>query len=1128
MKRAIVLALLGMFVMTAAFAALPAQASPSQGEEAPADDSPGHHLITYPEMLELRAKLGVRQEGVDYNVIVDGFGTGLAPPSEEGWEGMVGNVRVPDNEPADGLGLPASYDLSAQGYFPKVGNQGSQGSCGAWASIYYAYGYLEAKDNGWSDAKAGTNTSHLMSPAWAYNRVNGGTDRGSWMSENFQVAVDWGVASMKTMPYSASDLLSWGSPAAFREAPLHKASSYQEYYYTGDAAVSNAKTWLTQDIPVTFALDANYYVFDNGAYIVTSAEYNSDSLNHAQTLVGYDDSITEDGEVGAFRVVNSWGSSWGDSGYYWLTYAAFKEISNRAGVWMTTVVDAPDYVPSLLATWYFNTAPLRSCSLTVAKGVYPAEDMSVSPWWEGDTLHRLPAFMCLDISSFRSSFDAGASSFWMEVSDGGSAVLSSFKLEAYGAAYASGAAALASAQSSQVPATLPGHASVRFFKYDVIDPATALDRPGLSLSTSGQACWVAVNHTSYSGGSSMQSGAVADSATSTLQATFSGASSASFRWKVSSESGKDLLRFYVDGSLRNSTSGIDGWAQISTALSSGGHVLRWDYVRDADDCANSDAAWVDALAIVPADDPYEENDAWTSAKALDPRSSYGGLVALDADWFKVSMGAEDALGVSMQLNNTEGDLDLYLYASDGTTLLASSATEGGTETASMEASSAGYYYICVLPDPGQSASYQLSFDYEPSELDLGKTSSLSILSGTGDLADLSGLAVTVEAGGALAGTLSLRSSVSWDGSETVPLAGTPSWGDSFSSYWQVEADLSSGTSDHTASVALTAPAAPGTYYLIFAFRNESSAALVASATAASVGAPVWGDGNDVAGLTADQVAACQADGRALASWLMPDGMHFVRLPCAALTVNVIPADSVAPLTTASLSGTAGQDGWYRSAVTVALSATDQGGVGVRETWYRVDSGPWNLYAAAFAVTGSAVHDVDFYSVDLNGNTEAQKDVEVLIDTVSPTTSVAINGTLGAGGWYVSTISLQISAYDAVSGVQFSYYRVNGGSWRTYGTTTVIYTEGALTIDYYSIDAAGNSDSVRKAYANVDRSAPMTSATLEGEGQGGWYRGDVQVALLASDASSGAGAVQYSLDGSAWGAYSSPIGISGEG
>jgi len=138
----------------------------------------GVRSLTAEEVEQFRELWGLREEGVNYNLLVNGFGTGLAPPSEASYAHMV--VKE-----AAGLkafaSVPSAIDLSDDPWFPAVGNQGSQGSCSAWAMAYYCYGYQEAKDNNWIDAK--TNPAHQISPAWGYNMVSGGEDKGSWMGE---------------------------------------------------------------------------------------------------------------------------------------------------------------------------------------------------------------------------------------------------------------------------------------------------------------------------------------------------------------------------------------------------------------------------------------------------------------------------------------------------------------------------------------------------------------------------------------------------------------------------------------------------------------------------------------------------------------------------------------------------------------------------------------------------------------------------------------------------------------------------------------------------------------------------------------------------------------------------------
>ena len=64
---------------------------------------------------------------------------------------------------------------------------------------------------------------------------------------------------------------------------------------------------------------------------------------HALTVVGYNDNICcdvngngkiEASEKGAFKIANSWGTGWGNSGYIWVLYDALNGVSaNTTNNW---------------------------------------------------------------------------------------------------------------------------------------------------------------------------------------------------------------------------------------------------------------------------------------------------------------------------------------------------------------------------------------------------------------------------------------------------------------------------------------------------------------------------------------------------------------------------------------------------------------------------------------------------------------------------------------------------------------------------------------------------------------------------------------------------------------------------
>jgi Tol biopolymer transport system component len=195
----------------------------------------------------------------------------------------------------------------------------------------------------------------------------------------------------------------------------------------------------------------------------------------------------------------------------------------------------------------------------------------------------------------------------------------------------------------------------------------------------------------------------------------------------------------------------------------------------------------------------------------------------------------------------------------------------------------------------------------------------------------------------------------------------------------------------------------------------------------------------------------------------------------------LPPDGTPPTTIIDVDGTLGDNAWFVSPVEVTLSATDDtGGSGVALTWYSVDGGPWIPYVQPFTIEGEGATTILAYSQDNAGNPEDPPvSEEVRIDFTPPATTIDVDGTLGDNDWFVSPVEVTLSATDDTggSGVDLTWYSLDGGPWIPYVEPFTIEGEGATTVLAYSQDNAGNPEGPPASEdVNVDYTPPTIAAS----------------------------------------------------
>lgn len=105
--------------------------------------------------------------------------------------------------------------------------------------------------------------------------------------------------------------------------------------------------------------------------------------------------------------------------------------------------------------------------------------------------------------------------------------------------------------------------------------------------------WTVTSLQRHSGASGAKAGSISHYENATLQVTLDCVSGhITFHRKVSSESGYDYLKFYLDGVEAGKWSGEEDWAEVSFPVTEGARTFKWTYAKDGSFSEGEDTAWI--------------------------------------------------------------------------------------------------------------------------------------------------------------------------------------------------------------------------------------------------------------------------------------------------------------------------------------------------------------------------------------------------------------------------------------------------------------------------------------------------------------------------------------------------------
>ena len=217
---------------------------------------------------------------------------------------------------------------------PPVYDQGSLGSCSANA-IGFCYHFDELKQQ--------ENSPFIPSRLFLYynERViegNVNLDSGAEIHDGIQSINQTGLCHESMWVYDTTKFKDKPTDDCYTDALSHKAIEYRAI----PQELDQIKQCLVDGYPIVFGFLV-YQSFESSQVaatgIVPMPQPNESVIGgHAVASVGYDD------EKNWFIVRNSWGSNWGDNGYFYMPYAYVLNSELADDFWTVSKITVPSSI----------------------------------------------------------------------------------------------------------------------------------------------------------------------------------------------------------------------------------------------------------------------------------------------------------------------------------------------------------------------------------------------------------------------------------------------------------------------------------------------------------------------------------------------------------------------------------------------------------------------------------------------------------------------------------------------------------------------------------------------------------------------------------------------------------------
>ncbi|MGC8804353.1 MAG: lectin like domain-containing protein [Candidatus Ratteibacteria bacterium] len=216
---------------------------------------------------------------------------------------------------------PSSFDLRSYKRVSPVKDQGTAGSCWAFATYSSLESYLLSNNESWDFSE--NHMKNTLSSSYAEGFDRKASDGGNQFISTAYIVRWSGPIPELEDPYNAS---SSSSPEN-----LQPVKHVQEVIFIPDRKSATGNDAIKQAVMKYGAIYTTMYY--SNAYLAKGKNYYYNGYatsNHAVSIVGWIDNYSRTNFYGsasgippgdgAFIVKNSWGSLWGESGYFYISY----------------------------------------------------------------------------------------------------------------------------------------------------------------------------------------------------------------------------------------------------------------------------------------------------------------------------------------------------------------------------------------------------------------------------------------------------------------------------------------------------------------------------------------------------------------------------------------------------------------------------------------------------------------------------------------------------------------------------------------------------------------------------------------------------------------------------------------